>query len=138
MRIHPPEKNHALADFGSDFAVGLVRLVLAVDFLATQLVLPLRDDFLGGIGILNDEVTGVARHHHGFRRSLGSFADFDHIGDVNEMIHSPFPYAFLTFSQAAVHSGSLSPRYPMGSHFEKTSSGGKRMGLPRKSSVRLL
>jgi hypothetical protein len=30
------------------------------------------------IGVLDDEVAGVARHHHGLRRTLASFADFDH------------------------------------------------------------
>jgi hypothetical protein len=102
------------AEIGADGEAALFLQLLIAQFLPTRLNgevgLPLRDDFLGGIGILNDEVTGVARHHHGFRRSLGSAADLDHFGDVNEMIHSPFPYAFFTFSHAAVHSGSLSPR----------------------------
>jgi hypothetical protein len=44
------------------------------------------DDFFRGISVLDDEVAGVARHHHGFCRALCSLADFDHIGDLNEMI----------------------------------------------------
>ena len=57
-----------------------------------------RDNFLGRIGILDDEVAGVARHHHGLHRTLSAFADPDHIGDINEMILQ---------SLAAVETGGL-------------------------------
>jgi hypothetical protein len=53
--------------------------------------LALGDDFLRWIGVLDDEVAGVARHHHGLRRALCSLAHFDHIGDLNEMIVHPLP-----------------------------------------------
>ena len=35
----------------------------------------------------------ISRHHHGLRRALCSLADFDHIGDLNEMIL----YSLATF-----------------------------------------
>ena len=54
------------------------------------------DDIFRGISVLDDEVAGVARHHHGLRRALCSLADFDHIGDLNEMI---------LYSLAAVETG---------------------------------
>ena len=48
-----------LADFGSNIAVGFV------------------GDF---------EVAGVAQHHHSLERTLRTAADFDHFGDLNEMV----------------------------------------------------
>jgi len=51
-----------------------------------EIGLTLGDDFFRGISVLDDEVAGVARHHYGLRRALRSLADFDHIGDLNEMI----------------------------------------------------
>lgn len=46
--------------------------------------------------------------------------------------------AVFTLSHSAVHSGSWSPRSPIGSHLAKSSSGGNRTALPRKSSLRWL
>jgi hypothetical protein len=68
---------------------------LIFDFLIAQFLTPRLDgkvglalghDFFRWISVLYDEVAGVARHHHGLRRALCSLADFDHIGDLNEMI----------------------------------------------------
>jgi hypothetical protein len=44
--------------------------------------------------------------------------------------------AVFTLSHSAVHSGSLSPRSSIGSHFANSSSGGNSTSLPRKSSLR--
>jgi len=71
---------------------------LRLDLLVGQLLttglngktgLPERDDFLGWIGILDDEVAGVARHHHRLHGSLGTAANPDHFGDLNEMVVHP-------------------------------------------------
>lgn len=47
------------------------------------------DDFLGGVGVLDDEVACIPRHEHGLGRAHGSLADLDHVGDFNEMIVHP-------------------------------------------------
>jgi hypothetical protein len=44
------------------------------------------DDGLGRVGVLNDQITRVAGHHHGLDRTLSALADEDHIGDLTEMI----------------------------------------------------
>lgn len=46
-------------------------------------------DFLGWIGVLDDEVAGVAGRHHGLELALRSAADLDHFGDLNEMVLHP-------------------------------------------------
>ena len=48
---------------------------------------------------MRDEIAGVTRHHHGLHRTLSTFADLDHFGDINEMILQ---------SLAAVETGGLS------------------------------
>ena len=50
------------------------------------------------------EAAGVARHRHGLHRSLRSFTNFDHIGDVNEMIVHPLA-AFETRGLCLLHHG---------------------------------
>ena len=54
-----------------------------------EIGLPRRDDFLGGIGVLDDEIAGVAGHHDDLDWALPALADFDHFGDINEMILGP-------------------------------------------------
>ncbi|MBI2340705.1 MAG: hypothetical protein HYU99_10155 [Deltaproteobacteria bacterium] len=44
------------------------------------------NDFFGGIGILNYEITGVTGKERHLDLPLPSFANADHFGDVNEMI----------------------------------------------------
>jgi len=39
--------------------------------------------------LMRGSISGVTRHHQVLRRRSPSFADFDHIGDVNEMILHP-------------------------------------------------
>jgi hypothetical protein len=51
--------------------------------------LALSDDLLGGIGVLNDEVAGVARHHHCLERTLCSAANLDHLVGSDEMVFHP-------------------------------------------------
>jgi len=51
-----------------------------------EIGLALGDDFFRGISVLDDEVAGIARHHHSLQRAVGSAADFDHFGDINEMV----------------------------------------------------
>ncbi len=51
--------------------------------------LTLRHDFLAGIGVLDDKVARVARHHHGLQRAIRPAADADHFGDINEMVFEP-------------------------------------------------
>ena len=51
--------------------------------------LPLRDDFLGRVGVLDDEVAGVARHHHRLHGALPALPDHDHFVDSDEMILHP-------------------------------------------------
>lgn len=47
------------------------------------------DDFLGRIGVLDDEVAGVARHHYGLQFTLSAAADFDHLVGSDEMVFYP-------------------------------------------------
>jgi hypothetical protein len=95
----------------ASFADGQAALFLP--FLVAQLLPPgldgevglaLGDDFLGRVGILDDEVAGVAGHHHRLHRPLPAFADFDHFGDSNEMILHPLP-AVETGSAGLLHDG---------------------------------
>ena len=78
------------AQFGADGEAALFFDLSIAQFLPAgldgEVGLALGDDFLGWISVLNDEVAGVARHHHGLCRSPRAFANFDHIGDLNEMI----------------------------------------------------
>ena len=82
-----------LLEFGADGQPALLLDLRIAEFLTPglnrKIGLALGNDFLGGIGILDDEVAGVARHHHGLRRPHGTLADLDHIGDLNEMIVHP-------------------------------------------------
>jgi hypothetical protein len=52
-------------------------------------LLTLRDDLLGRVGVLDDEVAGVTGHHHGLECALCTATDLDHIGDLNEMVLHP-------------------------------------------------
>lgn len=83
------------AQFGADGEAALFLDLGIAQFLPAgldgEIGLALGDDFLGWIGVLNDEIAGVAGHHYGLRRSPRSLADLDHIGDVNEMILHPLP-----------------------------------------------
>ena len=45
--------------------------------------------FPSSFRVLNDEVAGIARHHHGLELSVA--ADLDHFCDVNEMVLNPLP-----------------------------------------------
>lgn len=78
------------AQFGADGEAALGLHLFVGEFLAAgldgEIRLPLGNDFLGRVGVLDDEVTRVARHHHGLDAALGTLADLDHIGDLNEMI----------------------------------------------------
>ncbi len=44
------------------------------------------DDCLGGIGVLDHQIPGIAGQHHCFHRTLPALADLDHFVDFNEMI----------------------------------------------------
>ena len=76
--------------FGADGEAALLlhRLIaqLLPPGLNGKVGLALGHDFLGRISVLDDEVAGVARHHHGLERTLGTATDLDHFGDVNEMV----------------------------------------------------
>ena len=48
--------------------------------------LALRHDFFSRVRVLDDEVAGVAGHYHDLERALRSAANFDHFGDLNEMV----------------------------------------------------
>ena len=76
--------------------------------------LTLRHDLLVGVGVLNDEVAGIAGQKNGLDRPLPSLPDLVHIGDVNEMIleavttveaghfgllHDPFKIAVVAVAQ---------------------------------------
>lgn len=49
------------------------------------------DGGLGGIGVLDHQIPGVAGQHHGFHRALPALADLDHFVDFNEMILHALP-----------------------------------------------
>ncbi len=51
--------------------------------------LPLGDDFFRRIGVLDDEVAGVAGHHHGLERTLCAATDLDHLVGSDEMVFQP-------------------------------------------------
>lgn len=78
------------AEFGADGETALGLHFFVGEFLAAgldgEIGLPLGNDFLGRVGVLNDEVARVTRHHHGLERAQGTAADFDHFGDLNEMV----------------------------------------------------
>ena len=57
-----------------------------------EVYLSLRDDFLGRVRVLNDEVAGVAGEHHGFQCPLGTAADFD------QLVLQPLMQAVRAFS----------------------------------------
>ena len=48
--------------------------------------LTLRHDLLVGIGVLDDEVAGIARKKNGLDGPRRATPDGDHFGDVNEMV----------------------------------------------------
>ena len=60
------------------------------DFLAARLEnevgLAKSDDFFAWVGILKDEVAGIAGVQDGPDGPLSAFANGDHFGDINEMI----------------------------------------------------
>ncbi|MEI6606806.1 MAG: hypothetical protein WCP35_15965 [Verrucomicrobiota bacterium] len=45
--------------------------------------------FPSSFRVLNDEVAGIAGHHHGLERTLSAAADLHHFCDVNEMVLNP-------------------------------------------------
>jgi len=53
--------------------------------------LALGDDFFRRIGVLDDEVAGVAGHHYGLHRAPPALADLDHLVGSDEMILHPLP-----------------------------------------------
>ena len=65
------------------------RRSLSSAWVARNRYFSLRDDFLGWVRVLNDEVAGVAGEHHGFHRALPAFADFDHMVGTDHMILHP-------------------------------------------------
>jgi hypothetical protein len=82
-----------LPEFRPDGKPALLFEFRIAQFLAAgldcKIGLALGNDFLGRICVLNHKVTGIAGHHHGLHRTLSAFANFDHIGDFNEMILHP-------------------------------------------------
>jgi hypothetical protein len=84
--------------------------------------LALRDDSLGWIGILDDQITGIARHHDRWHRTLATFADFDHIGDLNEMILHPLAAA-ETGSAGGLDNGQEIPIIRVAEHPGKVAAG---------------
>ena len=79
-----------LLHFGSEheasFPLDLVVGQLLAAGLHRKIGLPKRDDFLARVRVLDDQVAGVPRHHHGVHRTLGAAANPDHFGDSNEMV----------------------------------------------------
>ena len=77
----------------ADGEAALLFRFLVAQFLSTcldgEVALAQGDDLLGRICVLDDEVTCVARQHHRLERALGTAADTDHIGDLNEMVIDP-------------------------------------------------
>lgn len=69
----------------SIFLDALVRQFLSPR-LDREVGLTLRHDFLVGIGVLNYEVTGVARKQCDFDLAPATFSDLDHFADVSKMI----------------------------------------------------
>ena len=78
------------AQLGTDGETALFFDFRVTEFLPPRLDgevgLPVGDDFFRRIGVLDDEVAGVAGHHYGLERTLGTAADPDHFGDLNEMV----------------------------------------------------
>ena len=54
-----------------------------------EIRLPQCDNLLAWVGVLNHEVTGVARQQRERHFALSSLADLDHFGDINEMVLDP-------------------------------------------------
>ena len=48
--------------------------------------LTLCHDFLGGMGVLDDEVAGVSGHQHGLECALCTATDLDHLVGADEMV----------------------------------------------------
>jgi hypothetical protein len=78
---------------GADGEAALFLDFRVAQFLAAcldgEVGLALGDDLLGWIGILDDEVAGVAGHQHGLHRTLPAFADLDQLVGSDEMILFP-------------------------------------------------
>ena len=78
------------AEFGADGEAALFFHFLVAQFLPPgldgEVGLTLCHDFLGWIGVLDDEVAGVTGHHHRLHRPLATLADFDHLVGSDEMI----------------------------------------------------
>jgi len=81
--------------FGADGEAALGFDLLVAQFLPSglngKIGLPLSHDLLGRIGVLDDEVAGVARHHHGRDATLRTAADLDHFVDPDEMVFHLLP-----------------------------------------------
>ena len=81
------------AEIGSDREAALFLQFLIAQLLPPGLdgkvCLSLCDDLLCRIGVLDDEVAGVAGHHHGLERALGTAADLDHLVGADEMVFNP-------------------------------------------------
>ena len=71
-------------------AVVFQKSILVAEFLPPgldgKIGLALRNDLFSWISVLNDQVTGVARHENRLDQPLSAFADLDHIVGVDEMI----------------------------------------------------
>ena len=79
-------------------------------------------DFFRWIGVLDDEVAGVARHHYGLHRTLRTFANGDHIGDVNEMSLHPLT-AVETGGAGRLDDGLEPPIIRVAENFGKVATG---------------
>ena len=81
------------AGFGTGGEAALFFHFLIAQFLPPDLDgevgLPLGDDFFRRIGVLDDEVAGVAGHHHGLERTLCAATDLDHLVGSDEMVFQP-------------------------------------------------
>ena len=65
------------------------RRSLSSAWVARNRYFSLRDDFLGWVRVLNDEVAGVAGEHHDFQNSPSTAADFDHLVGTDQMVLHP-------------------------------------------------
>ena len=52
------------------------------------------DDIFSWVGTLDDEVAGVTGKINRFYFPMRSFSEFDHFGDLNEMIRHRLPVVF--------------------------------------------
>jgi hypothetical protein len=58
---------------------------------AREIRLPEDDDLFGRVGVLDRQITGIAGQERRGNGSLPALSDFDHFGDINEMILDPLP-----------------------------------------------